>query len=206
WASCTEPASLTWYWLRSSRRRRAERMMVSSSTIRMCGIDSILSTVSNFRGRRYDMPGQGHADPGATLPFDIGRAVDGDLPIMLFRDGIDQSKPKSGAFARILGGEERFEQAVHDVLRDPAALVLDDQVDGVLVRFAAHPHGAAGRRGVTGIGEQVDQHLGQTLGVALDPVVGVAEVEELYFEIAPVQRQQTNGILRHLGQAHRLLA
>ncbi|MNC77626.1 hypothetical protein D3C75_1296240 [compost metagenome] len=42
--------------------------------------------------------------------------------------------------------------------------------------------------------------------VAIDPVLGVAQVEELYFEIAPVQGQQADGVLRHFGQAHRLVA
>ena len=76
----------------------------------------------------------------------------------------------------------------------------------MLTHSAAHTHGAAGRGCVAGVGKQVDQHLGQALGITLCPVIRVAEVEELYFEIAPVQRQQTNGILRDFGQAHRLLA
>uniref|UniRef100_A0A1I8AVZ7 ROK family protein n=1 Tax=Steinernema glaseri TaxID=37863 RepID=A0A1I8AVZ7_9BILA len=141
----TEPASLTWYWLRSSRRRKAERMMVSSSTIRICGIDSILSTVSVHSGRRYDMTRQGHTDPGATLALGIGRAVDG------------------------------FEQPVHDALRNAAAFVLDDQVDGVLAGFALDPYRRAGRRCIAGVGQQVDEYLRQALRIAVDPVLWVAQ-------------------------------
>ncbi|MET3715313.1 hypothetical protein ABMD26_001561 [Pseudomonas sp. PvP001] len=55
------------------------------------------------------MTRQCHPNPGTALALDIGRAVDGDLSIMLFNDGIDQSEPQSRPFARILGGEERFE-------------------------------------------------------------------------------------------------
>ncbi|CRM89918.1 hypothetical protein [Pseudomonas sp. 22 E 5] len=36
-------------------------------------------------------------------------------------------------------------------------------------------------------------------------MVGIAQIEELYFEIAPVQGQQPNGILRHFGQAYRFI-
>ncbi|MNG05926.1 hypothetical protein D3C84_891430 [compost metagenome] len=64
---------------------------------------------------------------------------------MLFHDGIDQSKPQSGTFARVLGGEEGFEQTIHDVFRNTAAFVLDDQVNGMLARFTLDPHGTAGR-------------------------------------------------------------
>src|SRR5689334_2791458 len=150
-ASCTEPASLTWYWLRSSRRRKAERIMVSSSTIKMCGIDSILSTVSVHSGRRFDMTRQGNPDSGAALALNISRAVDGDLSIMLFNDGIDQCKAQTGAFARVLGGEEWFEQSVHDARRNTAAFVLHDQIDRVFAGFALDPYRTAGRRGVTGV-------------------------------------------------------
>ena len=58
------------------------------------------------------MPRQGDAKTGAALCFRVGRAVDIDLAIMLFNDRIDQREAQAGAFARILGGEEWFEQAV----------------------------------------------------------------------------------------------
>ncbi|MCY1405651.1 hypothetical protein D9M71_208960 [compost metagenome] len=75
----------------------------------------------------------------------------------------------------------------------------------MLACFALDPHLAAGRRGIAGVGQQVDQYLGQALRVTLDPVIGVAQVEKLHFEVAPVQCQQADGILRHFGQAHRFV-
>lgn len=69
--------------------------------------------------------------------------------------------------------------------------------------FAADPDRAARRAGVASIGEQVDQHLGQALRVSLDPVRRIAEVEELYFDATPVQRQQSDGLLGDFAQAHR---
>src|SRR3989344_964408 len=168
-ASCTEPASLTWYWLRSSRRRKAERIMVSSSTIKMCGIDSILSTVSVHSGRRFDMTRQGHPDTGAALALCVSRAVDGDLSIMLFNDGIDQCKAQTGTFTGVLGGEEGFEQAVLDVLWNAAAFVLHDQVDRVLESLALDAYRTAGRGRVAGVRQQVDQHLRQAPGGTREP-------------------------------------
>src|SRR3990167_2734529 len=204
WASCTEPASLTWYWLRSSRRRRAERIMVSSSTMRICGINSVLSTVSVHSGRRFNMPGQFHPKTGAALALGIGWAVDGDLAIMLFHDRIDQCKAKASALSGIFGGEKWFEQTVHDGFRNSAAFVLHQQLDGVLVGFGFDPNGAAWLGGIAGIGQQVDQYLGQALSIPGDQVLGVAEVEELHVNAVAVEGQQADGILGDIGQAHGL--
>ncbi len=124
---------------------------------------------------------------------------------MLFNDGIDQCKAQTGAFTGVLGGEEGFEQAVLDVLWNAAAFVLHDQVDRVLESLALDAYRTAGRGRVAGVRQQVDQHLRQALGVTVDPVVRIAQVEELYFEIAPIQGQQPNGILCHFGQAHRFV-
>src|SRR5690606_21006389 len=156
-----------WYWLRSSSRRRAERMMVSSSTMRMCGIVfsrrspirracgpwAVLGHYSGRYGRRFDIARQGNAESGSALAFRIGRAVDGDLSIMLFHDRIDQREPQTGALAGVLGGEEGLEQTVHDGLRDARAFVFDNQLDAVLRRLAVHADGAAGGRGVAGVGQ-----------------------------------------------------
>ncbi|MNR02431.1 hypothetical protein D3C85_1182820 [compost metagenome] len=71
--------------------------------------------------------------------------------------------------------------------------------------FALDPYRTAGWRGVTGVGQQVDQDLGEPLRVAVDPVFRVAQVEELDFEVAPVQGQQANGVLSHFGQADRFV-
>ena len=75
----------------------------------------------------------------------------------------------------------------------------------MLVGLALDPHGTAGRRRITRVGQQVDEYLGEALRVAVDPVVRVAEVVELHFEIAPVQGQQANGVLGHFGQADGLV-
>ncbi len=152
------------------------------------------------------MAWQGHPNTSATLLLGIGRAVDSDLSIMLFNDGIDQRKAKSGSFARIFGGKERFEQTVHDGLWNSTAFVFDDEVDGVLEYFAFDPYCAACRGCVTGVGQQIDQDLRQTLRITDGPVFGVAQVIEVYFEIAPVQRQQTNSILSHFGQTDGFVA
>ena len=124
---------------------------------------------------------------------------------MLFNDGIDQCKAQTCTFARVLGGEKRFEQPVHDVLRNASAFIFHDKVDGVLAGLALDPYGTAGRRRVAGVGEQVDQYLGEPLRVAVDPVVRVAQVVELHFEIASVQGQQANGILGYFGQTDGLV-
>ncbi|MNX23912.1 hypothetical protein D3C86_539250 [compost metagenome] len=71
--------------------------------------------------------------------------------------------------------------------------------------FALDPYRTVRRRGVAGVGEQIDQYLGKSLRIALDPMIRIAEVVELHFEIASVQRQQTNRILRHFGQANGLV-
>ncbi|MNP03010.1 hypothetical protein D3C76_948770 [compost metagenome] len=125
---------------------------------------------------------------------------------MLFNDGIDQCKAQTGTFTRVLGGEEGFEQSVHDALWNSAAFVFHDQVDRVFAGFAFYPHRAARRRSVAGVREQVDQDLGEPLRVAFDPVVGVAQVVELHFEIAPVQGQQADGVLGHFRQTDGLVA
>ncbi|MDT4797375.1 hypothetical protein FQZ97_299770 [compost metagenome] len=54
-------------------------------------------------------------------------------------------------------------------------------------RFAAHADGAAGRGGVAGVGQQVDQHLGEALGIAFDDMMRIAEVEEAHLDAALVQ-------------------
>src|SRR3990167_1228501 len=190
-ASCTEPASLTWYWLRSSRRRRAERIMVSSSTIKIWGINSVSrrsQVAGSIRyGRRFDMPRQRHPDTGAALVLGVNRAVDYYLSIMLFHDGIDQREAEPRAFAWVLGGEERFEQAVDDRLGNATAFIFHDQVDGVFRGFGSDADRGAGWRGIPGVGQQVDQHLGETLRVAVNPVIGVAQIEEFHFDAAPIE-------------------
>ncbi len=125
---------------------------------------------------------------------------------MLFNDGIDQSEPQSGPLTGVLGSEERLEQPIHDVLGDAGAFVFDDQIHGVFAGFTLDPHCAAGGRRVAGIGQQVDEHLCQALRIAVDPMVWVAQVIELYLEVTAIQRQQPNGILGHVCKAHGFVA
>src|SRR3989344_711496 len=105
---------------------------------------SLVAGLSRY-GRRLDMPRQADPNAGAPLKLGVGRAVDCYLSIMLFHDRIDQCKAQSRTFARVLGGEEGFEQTVDDCLGNTAAFVLDDQVYGVLETFALDPDRAARR-------------------------------------------------------------
>ncbi|MDT4880780.1 hypothetical protein FQZ97_1165610 [compost metagenome] len=57
----------------------------------------------------------------------------------------------------------------------------------MLRSFAAHADGAAHGGGIAGVGQQVDQHLGEALGVAFDNVLWLAEVEEVHVDAALVQ-------------------
>ncbi|CRM89917.1 hypothetical protein [Pseudomonas sp. 22 E 5] len=82
---------------------------------------------------------------------------------MLFNDGIDQCKAQTGTFTWVLGGEEGFEQSVHDVLWNTATFIFDDQIDRMFESLGLDAYRTAGRGGVTGVGQQVDQHLGQAL-------------------------------------------
>ncbi len=114
------------------------------------------------------MPRQRYPKASASLALGVGWAVNGDLPIMLFHDRIDQCKAEAGAKAGIFGGEKRLEQTVDDGFGYTRAFIFNQQFDGLRRGLGGDPNGTAGRGGVAGMGEQVDQHLREALRVA-DP-------------------------------------
>src|SRR5690606_37248148 len=131
------------------------------------------STITILGGRRFDMPGQRYPDPGTSLLNRISRAVNYYLTVMLFDDRIDQRKAPPRPLAEVLGGKERLEQSVDHGLWNAAALIFRDQVQGVFGGFATDPDLAVFRRGVAGVGKQVDQYLAEPLRVSGDLVLRI---------------------------------
>src|SRR5690606_16024196 len=182
-----------------------------SSLLRPSHVTACYGQISVIASSTYSLrclgkPGQGDPETGAALGFRIGGAVDIDLSIMLFHDGIDQRKAQTGPFAGVFGGVERLEQPVLDKLGNTAAFVLDDQINRLLGHFAVDADDAARLGGVAGVGEQIDQHLGKTLGIAFGQMLRVAEVEVLHFGGFAIEREQANGILGDRGEGYRIQA
>src|SRR5690606_34759451 len=178
-ASCTAPASLTWYWWRSSSRRSAVRMMGSSSTTRICDIST--SCGSRRRGQRLSklkdaIAGQGNGEPGSPLSCIIDGAVYRYLTIMLLDDRVHQRQPEPGTCTRLLGREKRLEQPILQFRLDATALVLDRQQYLVLIGKGANGDAVTVVAGISGVAQQVDQHLHQPLAVTGYPVSGIAQV------------------------------
>ena len=99
-------------------------------------------------------------------------------------DAVDGSEAQSGAFAALLGGEERLEDARRNVLGDAESGVADGQHDVVAGRhgcvfvFDEDVAGfeqklASARHGVAGVGGEVHEHLLELFGVGLNgPEIG----------------------------------
>ena len=133
------------------------------------------------------MTRQGDAETRAALGFRVGRAINIDLPIMLFHDRIDQCEAQPCALAGVLSGEKWLEKSILNRLRNAAAFVFDDEIDGLFGDFAAYSDGAAGLRCVAGIGQQVDQYLSEALRVSLGHMTGVAEVKKAHLGAVAVE-------------------
>ena len=115
---------------------------------------------------------QCNGEAGAALVCLVDRAVDGNLPIMLFDDGVDQCQSEPGTCPWFLGGEEGLEQTVLDFLVDAAALIFNLQQHLMLVFLTGNGDAVAALARVPRVAEQVDQHLYQALGIAGDQVLG----------------------------------
>src|ERR1700741_1769315 len=72
--------------------------------------------------RRLDHGGGGqlHGEDGTP-----GHALAGEAASVLLHDAVGNGKPEPRALAHLLGGEERLEDAGHDLGRDAGAVVLE---------------------------------------------------------------------------------
>ena len=70
-----------------------------------------------FNAREVDLEGRTHSD----------FAVDAYVAVALLHDAVHHGEPQSRPLASLLGGEERFEDAVPDLPGDPRARVADRQ-------------------------------------------------------------------------------
>src|SRR5690606_2447040 len=128
-----------------SSLRTAERIMSSSSTIRMRGIvrsrPFVRAVVAGIGIRLVSWQAQSHAGPQATCL--IGRAFSLNVAIVFFNDAVHQRQAKARAFVRCLGGVERLENMIQLIRRDAGAFVnqLDDS--GVAVIVSTDPDNPA---------------------------------------------------------------
>src|SRR5439155_20943399 len=94
------------------------------------------------------------------------RAIDRDLSPEAADDAVADRQPQAGAFADVLGGEERIEHAGGDLGRHAVAGVLDLD-DRAALGVGAGPYGDAVVVGATvadrvrGVDQQVDEYLGK---------------------------------------------
>ena len=114
-------------------------------------------------GREVDLEGRA----------ETGLGVDLHVPAGLGDDAVDRREPEAGAVAGLLGGEERLEDVLETVRRDPRAGVRDGQAhvalgrDQVLARVVLvevqraglERDRAAGRHRVARVDGEVDDHL-----------------------------------------------
>jgi len=135
-------------------------------------------------GGRRDLGGEVDAEGGAFS----GGGVKGDEAAVGIDDAADGGEAEAGAFAGVLGGEERFPDPGKDVGRNAGAGVFDlkeEEVAGATTGnfvcgfgredgvFAAQRESAAVGHGVAGVDGEVEEDLVDLGGVGLDgPEVG----------------------------------
>ena len=124
---------------------------------------------------------------------------------MLFDNGVDQCQSEPGTCPWVLGGEERLEQPIHDVLVDAAALILYLQQYLVFVFLGGDGDAVAISAGVPCVTQQVDKDLNQALGVTGYHVFGSAQVNILDLRPPAVERQQVNRLVGAGRQIDRLV-
>src|SRR5579864_1898832 len=173
-ASPSSPVSAdsTLYPSNSSRVSSDSRMPASSSMIR---IEPPLET--SVRGRVKTAASD--IDCLSHWKFQLERGalarlrVHADLACMLLNDSVRdrQSKARAArlAFTRnVLGGKERVINLVDMLRRNAGAAVTDVDLDAVSVGRADVQRATFARHGVFGVQEQVQEHLLQLSGVAMD--------------------------------------
>ena len=148
-------------------------------------------------------------------------SIDIDKAAGLLDDAVDRGQAKAGAFADVLGGEERLEDLADDRRRNAGAGVGDfDQhvvrrrhaLGVIALAFArghiggAHVQPAAVRHGVARIDREIDDHLLELRDVDLDRPQ-VAAVHDLEGDLLADQPpQQHVEIAQHLAEIEHLRA
>src|SRR5512140_2941730 len=131
--------------------------------------------------------GEGYTDP---LPV-----VQMDRPSVLLDDGVDDGKSEAGPLR--LRGEERIEDVVHHVVRDPAAGVAHLENDADPLRrvgeVRADGEDAAAAHRLDGVGNEVPYHLPDLVRIRRDGGKVRGEVDHRgdagLLELLPEHRQ-----------------
>src|SRR5205085_8718079 len=121
-------------------------------------------------------------------------AVDGDVASVLLEDAVGDREPEAGPGPDLLRGEERVENPLLNVTRDPRAAVGEGDPDPLLVTARRDPDRLALRIGerVARVRQQVDEDLleldrvgehEQLVGTELELDLDTAQAELLLHEL-----------------------
>src|SRR5436190_10242997 len=144
-------------------------------------------------------------DQEVRPPAAVG--LDGDVSAVLLDDAVRDRKPEAGSGADLLRREERVEDPLLELPRDPGARVRELDPDPVGVGGSADPDrlSARLRERVAGVREQVDEHLLELDRVAEDDQLVRREIER---DFDPAQAQlllhQQQRALDHVVDVHGL--
>src|SRR5690554_2237783 len=206
-ASSTETASATSYPACCRSLRTAERMMSSSSTIRIRGISRsrpfVRGAVAGIGV--WLIGGQAQPYTGSPLALGVCRALDLHVAIVFFNNAVHQRKPKARAFIGRLGGVKRLKYMVQLVSGNAGAFINHFDDSGVAVALSTDPDGTTVWRGIPGIGQQVDEDLHQALFITQYLEVCGAFVQVPQPHPLVTQRQQVDGLFHTAMDADRLV-
>ena len=119
---------------------------------------SVQDTFGTLCRGRTGFSRQFHHEDG--LPATPAGHADGSAVIL--NDTVTQREPQTGAHIEFFGGEERLEDPVADVLRNPGTVVREADHDAILDAAAGHgedPTSPGACHGLVGIVQQVDEYL-----------------------------------------------
>src|ERR1017187_397798 len=157
-----------------SSSSRPSRISTSSSTMRMSpllsdGLNGVLVISSGAHRLPFGGSGSlGERQFDAELGAAAGAVGNLDGTTVFLNDSVCHRQPQSGALARGLGGEERVVDAVQMLGGDACSAVghFDMRVRAFLP--GADLDRPAGAHGVARVEDQVEKHLLQLAGVAVD--------------------------------------
>ena len=131
----------------------------------------------NFRSlhndlfRLYDLGGQIRNFKPKCRAFALTRRFDAYRPVHLLDDSFADRESKSIARHEIVQFDETLEKSGLALRRDPHAGVFHEKVNLVSAQFVSE-NNASALCELSGIGDQVDQHLRQTVGFGTDDTIG----------------------------------